>query len=51
MPKTPQQRAFDVRLNNERRQAFTHWLCTELLNAEAARPIPVSDVRYWWTLY
>lgn len=51
MLKTPQQRAFDVRLNNERRQAFTHWLCTELLNAEAARPIPVSDVRYWWTLY
>lgn len=51
MPKSPLQKAFDVTLSAERKTTFAAWLSNEILNAESARPIPVRDVQYWWTLY
>src|SRR5690348_4372976 len=51
MPKSPEQKAFDVTLNAEKRDDFAHWICNEVLNAEAARPIPIERIQYWWTIY
>ena len=49
--KTPEQKAFDVRLSAEKREAFGHWLCEAIQNALDQRAVPVPEVRYWWTLY
>ena len=43
--------AWDVKLSAEKRQDFTEWLCTEIINAEAARSVPLQEVQYWWRLY
>lgn len=51
MGKSPQQKAFDVSLNAEKRKNFSLWLCDELDKAAAARSTPLEEVRYWWTLY
>lgn len=51
MPKTAEQKAFDVKLNDEKKQLFTEWLCRELDNGIASRTVNPEDVRYWWTLY
>src|SRR5687767_8956884 len=49
--KTPEQKAWDVRLSADKKQEFTQWLCRELDNAIASRSVNTLDVRYWWTLY
>jgi len=51
MAKKPKDTAWDVKLNDEKRETFTQWLCDEILNAEANRTVPVEDVQYWWKLY
>ncbi len=42
---------FGVRLSDARRGAFTRWLCQEILAAEAARPIALSEIEQWHGLY
>src|SRR5688572_3289606 len=49
--KSPEQKAFDVKLSAEKKDDFTHWLCRELQTAIDNRSVPLTDVRYWWTLY
>lgn len=46
-PKNP----WDAKLNATKREEFTQWLCTEILNAESARSVPLPENEYWWTLY
>ncbi len=51
MAKKPEQQAWDVKLNEEKRDAFTEFLCRNLQDAIDSRAIPLPDIRYWWTLY
>ena len=51
MARTPKQTAWDVTLSQDKRDDLAEWLCNEIINAEAARSIPLPDVEYWWTLY
>jgi len=49
--KSPASAAWDVTLTEEKRDSLTQWLCNEIINAEAARTVPLEEVRYWWQLY
>jgi len=51
MAKSPEQKAWDVKLSDEKRDEFTQWLCREIENAKTARAVHPQDVQYWWTLY
>ena len=51
MAKDAKQSAFDVKLSQDKREAFTQWLCRQIEDAQTARSVPVPEVEYWWTLY
>src|SRR5687768_18565888 len=48
---TPEQTAWDVKLTADKRQEIADWICRELQNAIDNRPIPIPEIRYWWTVY
>lgn len=48
---TAESKAFDVKLDGEKRKDFAQWLSREIENAISARDERLFDVRYWWTLY
>ncbi len=50
MPRPPAD-PFSVKLDERARDEFTRWLCQEIQAAEAARPIPLSDIEHWHGLY
>src|SRR3990167_8905536 len=43
--------AWDVTLSADKKADFIEWICRELTNAQEARPVPIPEMRYWWTLY
>lgn len=49
--KTPEQTAWDVKMSQEKREEFAHWLCREIENAKSARRVNPLDVQYGWTIY
>ena len=44
-------KAFDVKLSEDKRHTFTHWLCRQITDAISARPVSEGETEYWWTIY